>query len=214
MGSCSAAAAMATVSAWSVLAVVTSAARDASPGPGPAGAWDAGAWELVLLTDAAAAGGVCLDGTPGGYYVRRGAPGNKRWVLFFEGGGWCTDDVSCAARAHTRLGSSANYSAAVPMPDWYEGSQLYATPPFDTATLVHAMYCDGGSWAGQASAGESPALPSLDPPPGAPSHLANLHAPTEILLRAGLCMQLLPIEKRGGSPLPRRARAPGGGTHT
>jgi hypothetical protein len=114
--------------------------------------WDGAEWELVLLTAAAKGGGVCLDGTPGGYYIRRGAPGNNRWVVFFEGGGWCNSDVACASRAHGALGSSLSYASKVPMPDWYEGSQLYATPPFDTATLIHAMYCDGGSWAGQASA--------------------------------------------------------------
>ena len=32
----------------------------------------------------------------------------------------------------------------------YEGSQLFRTPPFATATLVYALYCDGGSWAGNA----------------------------------------------------------------
>ena len=29
---------------------------------------------------------------------------------------------------------------------------MFATPPFDTATLVYALYCDGGSWSGNAAA--------------------------------------------------------------
>ena len=63
-----------------------------------AAAWNASHWELVLLTDAAAkAGAVCLDGSPGGYQIRPGAPGNKRWVVFHQGGGWCNSDESCAA---------------------------------------------------------------------------------------------------------------------
>ena len=27
-----------------------------------------------------------------------------------------------------------------------------AAPPFNTATLVYALYCDGGSWSGNAAA--------------------------------------------------------------
>ena len=46
-------------------------------------------WERVMLTDAAAKrGAVCLDGSPGGYFLKRGDP--RRWILFMQGGGWCT----------------------------------------------------------------------------------------------------------------------------
>ena len=51
-------------------------------------------------------GAVCLDGSPGGYQIRRGAPGNTRWVVFHQGGGWCNNDENCAERANTALGSS------------------------------------------------------------------------------------------------------------
>ena len=61
-------------------------------------------WAKVLLTNAAARGAVCLDGTPGGYYIRRGDP--ARWLIFHQGGGWCSSDDSCADRAQTDLGSS------------------------------------------------------------------------------------------------------------
>ena len=118
-------------------------------------AWNASHWELVLLTEAAKTGAVCLDGSPGGYQIRPGKPGNDRWVVFHQGGGWCNSDESCAARANTALGSSNHpnqYSWGQAYSDPYEGSQLFVTPPFDTATLVYALYCDGGSWAGNAVA--------------------------------------------------------------
>jgi hypothetical protein len=93
-------------------------------------------------------------GSPGGYQIRKGAPGDTRWVVFHQGGGWCVSDESCAARANTDLGSSTagphKYSWGPTFSDPYEGSQLFQTPPFDTATLVYALYCDGGSWAGNA----------------------------------------------------------------
>lgn len=32
----------------------------------------------------------CLDGTPGAYYISEGSGINKtKFVLYFEGGGWC-----------------------------------------------------------------------------------------------------------------------------
>jgi hypothetical protein len=100
--------------------------------------WNASNWELVKLTEAVnKTGAVCLDGSPGAYYIRRGVPENKRWVVFFEGGGWCTSDASCAGRAKGHLGSTTGYNSTVAMPDWYEGSQLYASPLFKDATLVY-----------------------------------------------------------------------------
>lgn len=39
----------------------------------------------VLLTDP---GALCLDGSPGAYYIRRGSDPSKI-LLYFEGGGWC-----------------------------------------------------------------------------------------------------------------------------
>ena len=70
----------------------------ASSSPQSRGDWNASKWELVLLTEAAnTTGAVCLDGSPGGYQIRRGKPGNTRWVVFHQGGGWCYSDEICAA---------------------------------------------------------------------------------------------------------------------
>jgi O-palmitoleoyl-L-serine hydrolase len=54
---------------------------------------------------------------------------------------------NCAERAATDLGSSKNWGPTYT--DVYEGSSLFNTPPFDSFNLVYAMYCDGGSWAGE-----------------------------------------------------------------
>jgi len=68
-------------------------------------------FDLVLLDDPNA---LCLDGTPGAYYIsREGDP--KKIYLEFEGGGWCgekdlaTTLESCYQRSKTTLGSSATY---------------------------------------------------------------------------------------------------------
>jgi len=46
----------------------------------------------VLLDDPAA---LCLDGTPGAYYIDRGD--RTRFLLSFESGGWCGSPNSVAA---------------------------------------------------------------------------------------------------------------------
>lgn len=46
-------------------------------------------------------GGVCLDGSPAGYYYREGwGEGTTKFLLFYEGGGWCKSGTcgSCVFR--------------------------------------------------------------------------------------------------------------------
>ena len=38
----------------------------------------------VLLNES---GAVCLNGSPGAFFVRRGDP--SRWIIYLNGGGWC-----------------------------------------------------------------------------------------------------------------------------
>lgn len=49
----------------------------------------AAAFKKVLLTNPDA---LCLDGTPGAYYVHQGRLKNK-WILSFEGGAWCASSI-------------------------------------------------------------------------------------------------------------------------
>eukprot|EP00040_Diaphanoeca_grandis_P005613 m.33699 g.33699 ORF g.33699 m.33699 type:complete len:393 (+) comp16857_c2_seq1:74-1252(+) len=105
-------------------------------------------WTRFALTDAAKNNGaVCLDGSPGGGYIRKGDP--KRWIIFNQGGGWCSSDSNCAQRANSTLGSSIHWPATYT--DTYEGSELFATKPFSEFTIMFVMYCDGGSLSGNVS---------------------------------------------------------------
>eukprot|EP01079_Euglenida_sp_SAG-EU17-18_P008823 gene8823-8003_t len=103
-----------------LLAQATAATEAAvADGSAPTPPTDVGTWTRYLLTEAAAAAGaVCLDGSPGGYYLRSplpGAPaGPARWVVFHEGGGWCGSDAGCAQRANTSLGSSTFWPEVPP----------------------------------------------------------------------------------------------------
>lgn len=64
----------------------------------------------------------CLDGTPGAYFISRGTD-PKRFVIYFEGGGWCgshdlaSTTESCYQRSKGDLGSSKNYPATLSISD-------------------------------------------------------------------------------------------------
>lgn len=57
-------------------------------------------------------GAKCLDGTPPAYFISPPSSQPEKFVLFLEGGGWCSDVtpegtiVQCAGRATGGLGSS------------------------------------------------------------------------------------------------------------
>lgn len=104
-------------------------------------------FELVLLTEAAKSkGAVCLDGSPGGYYIRRPLidTNSRKFLIFHEGGGWCKSDANCLDRSHNRLGSSTSYEATIPADHGLEAVALYAY--LQDYTIVYAKYCDGTSW--------------------------------------------------------------------
>lgn len=53
----------------------------------------------------------CLDGSPAAFYYKKGRI--DKYVIFFEGGGWCGDVsvnatlTQCLGRSKTTLGSSS-----------------------------------------------------------------------------------------------------------
>jgi hypothetical protein len=114
----------------------------------PAGPFESSSgWDKVLLPTKN--GAVCLDGSPGGYYRRRGGDAAK-WVVFMEGGGWCGSDTNCVARSATVLGSSKQWGPTYT--DTYEGSALFNTAPFNNYTVVFVKYCDGSSFTSNVTA--------------------------------------------------------------
>jgi len=88
-----------------------------------------------------------LDGSPGGFYYKKGSVNN--WIVFHQGGGWCTSDEDCYGRSQSVLGSSKEWGPTYT--DTYEASALFNSTPFDTWNQVYAMYCDGSSWTGEAA---------------------------------------------------------------
>jgi hypothetical protein len=105
----------------------------------------------VTLTDPTA---VCLDGSPGIYYLSRGT-NPKSVVIYFEGGGWCGDkDLSstienCYQRSKTNMGSTRNDSAVINPVDGIYSNNI--NNHFRDSTKVYLRYCDGAGHQGSRS---------------------------------------------------------------
>lgn len=102
----------------------------------------------------------CLDGSPGAYYVLDGSGVNKtKFVVYFEGGGWCgSKDLastieSCYQRSSTTLGSSKTYPQTMDLASW---GLLSGEPTVNSLyhdwTKVYIKYCTGTGHQGTKSA--------------------------------------------------------------
>lgn len=114
-----------------------------------------GAWTRVNITSKGLVNGLpmprCIDGSPPAYYIKPGTGENAtKFILFFEGGGWCTSLESCLSRSRTDLGSSLDYPQTTN--DWNARDLLNtnctANYNFCGWTSVYHRYCDGQSRAG------------------------------------------------------------------
>lgn len=103
--------------------------------------------KLILLP--AASGAVCLDGTPGGFYLRPATTevDKNKWVIFFQGGGWCYNLEDCLGRSNTDIGSSKNWGPTLTM-DGIFSADCSQNPVLCNYNLVHMNYCDGNSFSG------------------------------------------------------------------
>ena len=109
---------------------------------------------LTLLHEAAAAGAVCLDGSPSGYYYREGADPSK-FLIVLNGGGWCygadenASKYACAERAETSLGTSSLWKATLHEDaHGMTSSNCTINPAFCTWSIAYIYYCDGHSFSG------------------------------------------------------------------
>ena len=140
-----------------------------------------GSWTKVTLDSVRYPLALCLDGSPGAFYVSPGA--DPRVLIHVQGGGWCTSVASCAQRAdpsyvpyagQSSLGSSTPWAAsgcaaaasagggAAPQPapvcvaDGGDHGALSADPAvnplFYNWTKAFIGYCSGDSLAGAAEA--------------------------------------------------------------
>ncbi|CAL9068119.1 unnamed protein product [Musa banksii] len=106
------------------------------------------AMTLVPHADCRLIDAVCLDGSPPAYHLHGGlGSGARNWLLQFEGGGWCNDVASCAARSKTRRGST-RYMNKLEVFSGILSNDSTANPDFYDWNRVKLRYCDGASFGG------------------------------------------------------------------
>lgn len=109
-------------------------------------------WSLVLLTEEVQTmGAQCIDGTPAAFYFKPGTGENaSKYIIFWEGGGWCTSFSDCQDRSLTPLGSSKTYPNSTNEYTVRDVLDVNCTnnPNFCTWSTAYAPYCDGQSRAG------------------------------------------------------------------
>ncbi|KAL7123166.1 hypothetical protein ACP275_01G088200 [Erythranthe tilingii] len=100
---------------------------------------------LTFLEWAVPKGAVCLDGSPPAYALDEGiGDGANSWVLFIEGGGWCSSKADCFNRSKIPIGSTLLKSRPF-FSGIMDNNQTF-NPDFYNWNRVFVMYCDGGSF--------------------------------------------------------------------
>ncbi|XP_053604453.1 palmitoleoyl-protein carboxylesterase NOTUM [Plodia interpunctella] len=101
--------------------------------------------KLVWLTNSSF---TCNDGTPAGYYIRRGS-NTQHWVVYLEGGGYCWDTASCGSRWRRRPGlmSSSRWPRTRRAPALLS-SDPNINPLWHKSNHVLLPYCSSDMWAG------------------------------------------------------------------
>lgn len=96
----------------------------------------------------------CLDGTPPVYFHLQGhSTGFRKWLIFFEGGGWCTFREECISRSQSYFGSSKDFPPYIHLDSefyHYFSKEEGLNPLMHNWNKVYIHYCDGGSFSGNA----------------------------------------------------------------
>ncbi|XP_022792422.1 pectin acetylesterase 7-like [Stylophora pistillata] len=109
---------------------------------------DARAHKLHIITNGRESGAVCLDGSPPGFYFRRGSgSGKSKWIVYFQGGEWCYRIEGCYERSDTALGSSKLFCKTILL-EGLLSNQAKFNPNFYNWNSIFVAYCDGGSFTG------------------------------------------------------------------
>lgn len=109
-------------------------------------------FKKVMIPDSNA---VCLDGSPGAYYLADAGTNPRKFMIYFEGGGWCgaqdlpTTLESCYQRSSTDFGSSSKYPSSFTFGQGILSNNLKNY--FHNFTKVYLKYCDGSGHQGTRS---------------------------------------------------------------
>ncbi|KAL7175518.1 hypothetical protein ACSBR2_029172 [Camellia fascicularis] len=107
--------------------------------------------KMTLVQNTSVMEAYCLDGSLPAYHLHRGfGAGARNWLLQFEGGGWCNDIASCLDRAQTHRGST-RYMNKLEVFSGILTNNASLNPDFYNWNRVKIRYCDGASFAGDAT---------------------------------------------------------------
>jgi hypothetical protein len=109
----------------------------------------AGGAKLILLGNTPGRGGLCLDGSPAGFYYEPSSSANSSdtWMIYLQGGGACYTQEGCVSRSKEALGSSTNWSRTMSSacPNCDDESMA---PAFIEGHHVYIKYCTGDTYRG------------------------------------------------------------------
>lgn len=103
-----------------------------------------------VVKDASQRQAVCNDGSPAVYYFKRGSGADAvHWLIFFQGGGWCSSDTTCTLRWSSQhyLMTSQGAPAVMPVGGIFSISAL-DNPDFANFTQVYIKYCSSDIYSG------------------------------------------------------------------
>ncbi|CAH9084641.1 unnamed protein product [Cuscuta europaea] len=111
---------------------------------------------LTFVDRAVEKGSVCLDGSPSVYYFDQGeGQGLDNWLIFLEGGGWCSTQSECKQRSETKYGSSTLRDQYMDFEASLLSNDSQENPKFYNWNRVYVPYCDGSSFTGNMEAVDS-----------------------------------------------------------
>lgn len=88
---------------------------------------------------------LCLDGSASRYYIRSGSgDGVSRFLIFFEGGGFCPDHASCLSRSLGHLGSTKSDDDTTDLDHPFFNLSPEESPLLHNWNHIFVRYCDGG----------------------------------------------------------------------
>jgi len=111
---------------------------------------------------------LCLDGSPGIYYLRK--TGSPNWYIHYEGGGWCNvrapfaqgqPSEPCVTRSTGHTGTTTQDGDTCEYQGDYFDSDQKINPTMHDWNRVVIRYCDGGSFSGMRM--EPYSAPTFDP---------------------------------------------------
>ena len=124
-------------------------------------------WEIHQVDNTQWPLAVCLDGSPGGYFVRKGVATDseaEKVLFFMEGYGWCLLNVltstahlkvNCLKRADTYSGSTASneteqkLASSSSLTEAYFSTDPLVNPAFHDWTIIHVRNCEGSAFSGR-----------------------------------------------------------------